>query len=254
MLKCVENCIPRNAPKTVPWARCQKMFKFTLYTSIFLRNQSKKFTIEPKSYNAMLLYLFFDSLLSTCPKKMETERWFKATDSTLQIFSKHFFFFFLIKLKKYERTEGEERSYAESNSCRYCFRFNPECDPGHYNDKCRRYVRMKEMIAKSSTQIEDYLYAGEISGRILDCAVGRIVVGDVELRQLDLRIDNQRIRHVPDENEILSRVWYFSLCGINHLLTRRLIITCYRRRLCESWLRSTSCRRRVDSFILHSGY
>ena len=31
----------------------------------------------------MLLYLFFDSLLSTCPKKMENEKWPKATDSPL---------------------------------------------------------------------------------------------------------------------------------------------------------------------------
>ena len=33
-----------------------------------LRSQTKKFTIEPKSYTAMLLYLFFDSSLSTWPK------------------------------------------------------------------------------------------------------------------------------------------------------------------------------------------
>ena len=39
--------------------------------------------MEPKSYTAMLLYLFFDSLLSTCPKKMETEKWPKAADSPL---------------------------------------------------------------------------------------------------------------------------------------------------------------------------
>ena len=31
----------------------------------------------------MLLYLFFDSSLSTCPKKMETEKWPKASDSPL---------------------------------------------------------------------------------------------------------------------------------------------------------------------------
>ena len=40
-------------------------------------------TVEPKSYTAMLLYLFFDSLLSTCLKKMETEKWPKAADSPL---------------------------------------------------------------------------------------------------------------------------------------------------------------------------
>ena len=33
----------------------------------------------------MLLYLFFDSLLSTCPKKMTTEKWPKAADSPLLI-------------------------------------------------------------------------------------------------------------------------------------------------------------------------
>ena len=35
------------------------------------------------SYTAMLLYLIFDSLLSTCQKKMETEKWPKAADSPL---------------------------------------------------------------------------------------------------------------------------------------------------------------------------
>ena len=36
----------------------------------------------------MLLYLFFDSLSSTCPKKMETEKWPKAADSPLLEFRK----------------------------------------------------------------------------------------------------------------------------------------------------------------------
>ena len=39
--------------------------------------------MEPKSYNAMLLYLFFDSLLSTCQKKMKMEKCPKAADSPL---------------------------------------------------------------------------------------------------------------------------------------------------------------------------
>ena len=43
----------------------------------------KRFTIEPTSYTAMLLYLFFGSLLSTFPKKRETEKWPKAADSPL---------------------------------------------------------------------------------------------------------------------------------------------------------------------------
>ena len=60
---------PKAPAKAVPWARCQKVFKFTLYITIFSRNRTKKITIEPKSYTVVLLYLFFDSLLSTCPKK-----------------------------------------------------------------------------------------------------------------------------------------------------------------------------------------
>ena len=31
----------------------------------------------------MLIYLLFDSLLSTCPKKMEPEKWPKAADFCL---------------------------------------------------------------------------------------------------------------------------------------------------------------------------
>ena len=37
----------------------------------------------------MLLYLFFDSLLSTCPKRMSTEKWPKAADSPLMSWRKH---------------------------------------------------------------------------------------------------------------------------------------------------------------------
>ena len=69
MLKCLENCGLRHPPKRVPWARCQKIFKFTLYIQLFSRNQTKKITVVPKTYTAMLLYLFFDSLLLTCQKK-----------------------------------------------------------------------------------------------------------------------------------------------------------------------------------------
>ena len=59
-------------------------FSSLLYTcKFFLKIKQTKFSTVPKSYTAMLLYLFFDSLLSTCPKKMETEKWPKAADSPL---------------------------------------------------------------------------------------------------------------------------------------------------------------------------
>ena len=42
MLKCVESCGPRHPPDRVPWARCQKIFKFTSYTYIFFKKPNKK--------------------------------------------------------------------------------------------------------------------------------------------------------------------------------------------------------------------
>ena len=87
MPKCVKNCGPRHPPKRMPWARCQKIFKFIHIN--FFKKPNKKFTIiELKSYTAMLLYLFFDFLLSTCPKKMATEKSPKAADSPLLILQK----------------------------------------------------------------------------------------------------------------------------------------------------------------------
>ena len=65
-----------------------KNLKIYFIHIIFFKKPNKKFTIELKSYTAMLLYLFFDSLLSTCLKKMETEKWPNAADSPL-----HFQFF-----------------------------------------------------------------------------------------------------------------------------------------------------------------
>ena len=48
-----------------------------------MKPNKKKFRIEQKSYTVIVLYLFFDSSLSTCPTKMETEKWPKAADSPL---------------------------------------------------------------------------------------------------------------------------------------------------------------------------
>ena len=55
MLKCVDNYGPGHPQKRVPWAGCQKIFKFTLYIFInFLKKLNEKIAIEPKSYTAML--------------------------------------------------------------------------------------------------------------------------------------------------------------------------------------------------------
>lgn len=65
---------------------------------------------------------------------------------------------------------------------------------------------MEQVIAQSPAQIEDNLYAREVSGGVFDRAVGRVVVRYVELRQLYLRIHYKRIRCVPEEYQILRRV------------------------------------------------
>ena len=63
-----------------------KKISSLLYTyKFFKETKLKKFTIESNDYIAMLLYLFFDSLLSTCPKKMEIQKWPKAVDSPIYI-------------------------------------------------------------------------------------------------------------------------------------------------------------------------
>ena len=51
----------------------------------FQETKQKQFTIEPKSYTAMLLYLFFYSLLSTCPIKIGTKKWPKAAPLYIKV-------------------------------------------------------------------------------------------------------------------------------------------------------------------------
>ena len=85
MLKCVENWGPRHPPKRVPWARCQKICKFTLYIYIFLRNQTRKNYNRAKVIQRCYYICFFNSSFSTCPKKMNTEKWPKAADSPLPL-------------------------------------------------------------------------------------------------------------------------------------------------------------------------
>ena len=86
VLWCIQNCDPRHSPK------CQMPKNFQIYFKHihFLRNQTKKIYNRAKSYTAMLLYLFFDSPLSTCQKKMDNEKWSKAANSSL--YTSHFYF------------------------------------------------------------------------------------------------------------------------------------------------------------------
>ena len=53
MLKCVENCGPRHQSKRMPLARCQKIFKFTLYINFFKKPNIKIYYI----YFLILYYL-----------------------------------------------------------------------------------------------------------------------------------------------------------------------------------------------------
>ena len=96
-LKCIENCRLRH-PLVGVLGQMSKMFKFTLYIKMFWVTKQKNITLEPKSYTTMLLHLFFDISLSTCPKKMETQKKLEAADSLL-----------IKKFKKLLEFEGLDR-------------------------------------------------------------------------------------------------------------------------------------------------
>lgn len=65
---------------------------------------------------------------------------------------------------------------------------------------------MEKVVAESAAQIEVDGQAREVARRVLDGAVGGVVLGDVQLRQLDLRVHHQRVRHVPQEHQVVRRV------------------------------------------------
>ena len=80
MLKCIENCGLRHLTKRVARAKCQKIFKLTLYIYIFLRNQTKKIYNRAKELycdSTIFVSWFFVYLPK---KKMETRKSPKATD------------------------------------------------------------------------------------------------------------------------------------------------------------------------------
>ena len=74
---------PKATAKKGALGQMSKNFQIYFIHINFFKKPYKIITTEPKSYTAMLLYLFFYSLLSTCPKKLETVKWPKAADSPL---------------------------------------------------------------------------------------------------------------------------------------------------------------------------
>ena len=60
---------PRAPAKEGALGQKSRNFQIYFIHINFLRNQTKKIIIQPKRYTAMLLYLFLDSSLSTCPNK-----------------------------------------------------------------------------------------------------------------------------------------------------------------------------------------
>lgn len=97
-------------------------------------------------------------------------------------------------------TEGQQWRHSQSDPGGNRLGFDPERDPGHDDDQRGRYVSVEQVIAQSTAQIEHDLDAREVAGRVLDRAVGRVVVRDVQLRKLDLGVHHQRVCHVPDEH------------------------------------------------------
>lgn len=106
--------------------------------------------------------------------------------------------------------QSQQRCDAQRDPGRNGFRFDPERNPRHDDNQCRRDVGVEQMVAQPAPQIKHHRQAGEVPRRVLDRTVRGVVVADVQLGELDLRIDHQRIGHVPDEYQILNRVGY---CG-----------------------------------------
>ena len=59
---------PKALAKEGALGQMSKIFQVYLIRIFFLRNQTKKIAIEPELYCDATIF-FFDSLLSTCPKK-----------------------------------------------------------------------------------------------------------------------------------------------------------------------------------------
>ena len=65
---------PKALAKEGTLGQMSKNFAIYFIHINFFKKPNKKITMEPRSYIAILLYLFIYSLLSTCSKKMETEK------------------------------------------------------------------------------------------------------------------------------------------------------------------------------------
>ena len=86
MLQCVESVAQgtRQRGRLVPDVKkCSSL----IYThKFFLRKQTNKIFNRAKELYCDANIFVFDSLPSTCPKKMETEKWPKAANSPLRVF------------------------------------------------------------------------------------------------------------------------------------------------------------------------
>ena len=72
----------------------------------------------------MLLYLFFDSLLSTCPRKMETEKWPKAADSSLLWWVTAYHFSETVEMPDYWMVERIDTRFPHVPSVLVQMRYN----------------------------------------------------------------------------------------------------------------------------------
>ena len=74
----------RKAPaKDGALGQMSKNFQVYFIHINFFLNTNNKTLQQSQKVILWCYYIFFDSLLSTCPKKMETEKWPKAADSPL---------------------------------------------------------------------------------------------------------------------------------------------------------------------------
>ena len=84
----------------VPWARCQKIFKFTLYIEIFVRNQTNKFTIDPELYCDTNIFIFWSFIVYLQKKwklrngpRLSTLRYYFSYVYSLTVIFTHIFIY-----------------------------------------------------------------------------------------------------------------------------------------------------------------
>ena len=71
------------------------------------------------------------------------------------------------------RGEREQRCDPQGDPGRHRLGLDPEGDPGHHHDQAGGDVRVEEVVAQVTPELEDHLQAGEIACNSLNVLLSR---------------------------------------------------------------------------------